>query len=85
MIYVAHYRIDPHSGKQTIISDSRKPYELRRPKGLSVHAPERLFLERKPRYRRYRGVLKMAWKPVPRTKKGAPLCPVVAFPNAGPR
>jgi hypothetical protein len=53
-----HFRINP-DGSETTLSRSDKPYELRRPKGLSVHAPERRFLKGKPRYRRYRGVLVM--------------------------
>jgi hypothetical protein len=47
-------------GTETILWTSAKPYELRRPKGLSVHAKERLFITGKVRYRRYRGVLVMA-------------------------
>jgi len=39
-------------GTETVLSRSDKPYELRRPKGLSVHAPERIFLKGKPQYAR---------------------------------
>jgi hypothetical protein len=43
------YRIEA-DGKETVLWTSAKPYELRRPKGLSVHAPERWFLKGKPQY-----------------------------------
>lgn len=77
---LTHYRIDPETGKATIIADSSKPYELRRPKGLSIHATERQFLKRKPRYRRYRGMLVMARTPGARAKKAAQRGLVLAFP-----
>jgi hypothetical protein len=79
---IVRYRIDPETGKQTTISDSSKPYELRRPKGLSIHAAERQFLKRKPRYRNFRGLLVMGRSTAPRLKKAAaPRCPVLAFPS----
>ena len=48
------------TGKLVITDDRRKPYVLRTVKGLSpAHAPLIRFSRRKPRYRRYRGVLVM--------------------------
>jgi hypothetical protein len=52
------FRINP-DGTETVLWTSTKPYELRRPKGLSVHAKERRFLTGKVHYRRYRGLLVM--------------------------
>ncbi len=57
--------------------DSSMPYDLRRPKGSTEHAPRRFFQKAKPRYKSVAGVLVMNR----RARRGAkgPLCPVVSF------
>jgi len=78
-------RFNLETGETTFESDC-ETYEFRHPKGLlAAHASPRRFQIGKPRYRRYRGVLVMARTPNSRSKKTARLCPVLAFPNGGPR
>jgi hypothetical protein len=50
-------KINLETGKQTLVCDAIR--ELRRPKGASVHAPERYFAVSKPRYRLCGGLLVM--------------------------
>jgi hypothetical protein len=52
------------TGKKQVIfeSDPAKPFELRRPRNSTAHAPVRRFAKGKPRYRRFRGLLVMALK-----------------------
>jgi hypothetical protein len=48
------------TGEVLFEAESSKPYEIRRPKGLSEHAHVRRFQKGKPRYRHFRGLLVMA-------------------------
>jgi len=67
-------------GRKIRYEDCTKPYSLRQPKELSMHAPARFFQKGKPRYQHVRGLLMMGRTPRPRAVKNpVRLCPVVAF------